>query len=99
MKSRKGAGLVVFLFLMSCASVPQKPRMLKLEDLTLDEKIGQLFAAMQEMSTNLRSMVGRLQAGVAHAAVGDVRLRRKLCRVLQRRRRRHVRHAAHATDR
>ena len=28
------------------------------------DEIGQLFAAMQEMSTNLRSMVGRLQAGV-----------------------------------
>src|SRR5688572_93070 len=39
--------------LISCASVPSQPRMLKLEDLTLDEKVGQMFAgAGHAMYTN-----------------------------------------------
>ena len=38
------SSFILFLFLLSCASTAPKPRMLKLEDLTLEEKIGQMFA-------------------------------------------------------
>lgn len=62
--------LITLLIVRPLKQVIEQARLIAAGDLSArievrrSDEIGQLFAAMQEMSNNLRSMVGRLQAGV-----------------------------------
>ncbi|MES2819004.1 MAG: methyl-accepting chemotaxis protein [Pseudomonadota bacterium] len=62
--------LITLLIVRPLKQVTAQARLIAVGDLSTQievrrsDEIGQLFAAMQEMSSNLRSMVGRLQAGV-----------------------------------
>ncbi len=62
--------LITLLIVRPLKQVIAQARLIAAGDLSArievrrSDEIGQLFAAMQEMSNNLRSMVGRLQAGV-----------------------------------
>ena len=62
--------LITLLIVRPLKQVTAQARLIAAGDLSVQievqrsDEIGQLFAAMQEMSDNLRSMVGRLQSGV-----------------------------------